>query len=293
VRKWLGHDNMLVLITQYLTYRLHTCPFLRAILIFCFSHHLSFKLNSPYFCTGDFCSSISLALPPSWNPHPLPPPFCSHILSLPSGQSRPLHLVHAPQDEIEALHCQHIARLLLNKPPSSLAEPREFKVHQESPDGPYFFFNRPPSGATTIPVTLLHPIFGEFIDDCETHLPTRQDNSFALKLSTTMSSIYENEETWVEDFCGVLKDFGIVMVPTQVNRKFYTDGDIQYNSHHYRILKGKMEIGSKGAKPLFQAGWYYQYSAKEASVESEGSCHPCLLVYLFGLSITLPSIECC
>ena len=38
-------------------------------------------------------------------------------------------------------------------------------------------WNRPPSASSSIPPTLLHPIFSKFIDDCENYEPTAADNT--------------------------------------------------------------------------------------------------------------------
>lgn len=68
-------------------------------------------------------------------------------------------------------YCQEYAP----KAPSSQGRALNFKRHQAKPDL-MFYCNRPPptSASTTIPVTLLHPVFGQFTDDYATYQPTSQ-----------------------------------------------------------------------------------------------------------------------
>jgi hypothetical protein len=188
----------------------------------------------------------------------------------------------ATEDDIGELRRRRIERLP-NKAPSTLGEPPEFKKYQRASDGPAFYFNRPPSAAGIIPVTLLHPIFGQFVDDCDTHMPTREDNTLVFALSKAMSEFYDNEDSRATEFRDILAAHGIEMRATRIEgTKYQTDGDIQMEFNRYTIAEVKGEIGSKGAEPLIQVGWYYQESTKKAAQDKGGSCLPCLLIYLFG-----------
>ena len=42
-------------------------------------------------------------------------------------------------------------------------------------------------------MTLLHPVFGEFLDDIKTHEPTAEDKKLVLDFSETMADIYAVE----------------------------------------------------------------------------------------------------
>jgi len=50
--------------------------------------------------------------------------------------------------------------------------------------------NCPPSTTPKTPLTLLHPVFGEFLDTCNSGDATAEDHDFALNLSRAMSSFY-------------------------------------------------------------------------------------------------------
>jgi hypothetical protein len=79
------------------------------------------------------------------------------------------------------------------KAPSSGGKAKEFSKRQADVDQT-IYCNRPWGASATIPATLLHPIFGEFIDNCENITPTAQDNSLVPELSTAMSNFYANED---------------------------------------------------------------------------------------------------
>lgn len=201
------------------------------------------------------------------------------------------HIILPNNDKLGELRRALISKLP-RKAPSSLGEPLEFGKYQQGTDGPVFYFNRPPSAAPTTPVTLLHPIFGQFVDDCEAHVPIKEDNAFAFALSTAMSEVYGDEKDRVAKFHEVLANHSIFMSATKFDgTKYGTDGDMQCNGYRYVISEVKLEIGSKGAEPLFQGGWYYQESMKKPSTTSVGSPLPCLLIYLFGSFTALPTLR--
>lgn len=146
-------------------------------------------------------------------------------------------------------------------------------------------WTRPPDGTLPIPVTLLHPIFGQFVDDCGTHEPTSEDNSFVLELSLRMAEFFENEAKRQDAFIKILRGRHIGIVPSSVTG-YITDGDVHVNARRYMILEVKSEVGSKGAEPYCQAILYYieasKDEAKKAFEEDVQFNFPCLIVTLFG-----------
>ena len=44
-----------------------------------------------------------------------------------------------------------------------------------------------------LPLSLLHPIFGEYIDDADTYVPTSDDVQFLLAFMQAMANIYKVE----------------------------------------------------------------------------------------------------
>jgi len=55
-------------------------------------------------------------------------------------------------------------------------------------------WSRPPAADATIPVTLLHPIFRQFVDDCENHQLIQPDNELVLELMAAMSEFFPDEK---------------------------------------------------------------------------------------------------
>ncbi|THH06589.1 hypothetical protein EW145_g3980 [Phellinidium pouzarii] len=66
-------------------------------------------------------------------------------------------------------------------------------------------------------------------------------------------------------------------------KTYSTDGDLRVFDLIYALIEGKLELASTGAEPLFQAAWYYNYSAID---KLNGKFNfPCLIIYLFGAHI--------
>jgi hypothetical protein len=111
-------------------------------------------------------------------------------------------------------------------------------------------WNRPPSAASAIPSTLLHPIFGKFVDDCENHEPTAAVNKLAWTLSAAMSGFFKDEMTRASKFREILQGSDIDASAITIDgTKFITDGDVQSQGFRHAIIEVKNEIGSLGAEP--------------------------------------------
>ena len=117
-------------------------------------------------------------------------------------------------------------------------------------DDPLFYCNRP-SRTSSTPVTLLHPIFGEFVDDCEIYKPTEVDNAFVLDLSTNMSEIYDTEAESAKVFRDLLYQYYCIQLyPADVPGTSYrTDGHASIGPYCFLITEAnaKNEIGSTGS----------------------------------------------
>jgi hypothetical protein len=96
-----------------------------------------------------------------------------------------------------------------------------------------------------------------------------------------MSKFYEKEGPRAEqarkDFGSYDLDFLAAAVGT-----FKTDGDLRWKEFCYAILEYKGEIGSTGAEPLFQAGWYYTAFTRDLLPGNVCSNLPCIILYAFG-----------
>jgi hypothetical protein len=165
--------------------------------------------------------------------------------------------------------------------PSSAAEPTTFLNKQKLPDAA-IYCNRPADPCRTLPLSLLHPVFGTFIDDYCSLVPTNEDKSLAFRLVDVMTPIYNAEKARQKSITKVLNDSGIDMKATKVD-DYTTAGDVSYNLFKYLIAEIKHDIGSKGAEPYMQGCLYYLESTRGEAPKHSSSSLPCLLMLIFGM----------
>ncbi|KAH8924591.1 hypothetical protein BT69DRAFT_1349368 [Atractiella rhizophila] len=165
--------------------------------------------------------------------------------------------------------------------PSTGAEPNVFAKRQSAIKH-QIFCNRPRSATTTNPTTLLHPVFGRFLDDCENYEITAADNAFVMELSSTMSDFYPSEVTRAAAVRELFAEWGVKMVVSHTPGEFVTDGDKLVRKHRCAIMEFKNEISSKGAEPYAQAGLNYFDSTGDHATVFERSPLPCILILVFG-----------
>jgi hypothetical protein len=172
--------------------------------------------------------------------------------------------------------------------PSTLAEPSNYfqaQVRRLSSE-PLWYFSRPPEAAALTPVTLLHPVFGTFLDECMTHVPTRSDNQLVLRLSHEMSQYYTNEERRMSAFRAILESYGLVLEAATIpNTSYRTDGHLRLRGRFVLLVEGKNEFGAKGAEPIFQALSYYS-SMVINSANNSNDRYPMFIIYLVGESLS-------
>ena len=168
------------------------------------------------------------------------------------------------------------------KPPSTAGMAKSFLARQED-DKAKIDCNRPPDAVAVTPVTLLHPVFSQFLDDCQTHEVTADDNTFALELSHAMSKFYEVEKTRAQEIRGVFERWGLCFTESTTDHGYKTHGDLSVNDHRYAIAEFKNEVTSSGAEPYNQAILYYFESTRDTAETLVNTCLPCMIILLFGL----------
>jgi hypothetical protein len=164
--------------------------------------------------------------------------------------------------------------------PSSAAEPKTFLTKQKSPHTA-IYCNRPVDPCRTLLLSLIHPVFGKFIDDCCNLVPSYEDKSLAFSLVNAMTPIYDAEKARQKAITKVLNDSGIYMKATKIN-DYITDGDVSYEVLKYLIAELKNDIGSKGAEPYMQGCLYYLESTRREATKHSSSSLLCLLMLIFG-----------
>ncbi len=185
------------------------------------------------------------------------------------------------------------------RPPEQLAQDRQRFCHQRKPDAPSnggdpknfhnaqkkdtrIPCNRPSSPPTSLPPTLLHPVFGNFIDDAENCIPTADDVQFLHAFVAVMRDIYDEEHKRKETVLKLFRKHGIDAKPTMIG-KYTTDGDMSIGEFRLLIVEFKNEVGSKGAEPFFQAILYYLEATRSLASEYHNSVLPCIIVLIFGV----------
>lgn len=137
-------------------------------------------------------------------------------------------------------------------------------------------------------MTLIHPVFAQFVQDCKTYEPTEVDYKLERKLSREMSRKFPSEKERAAAFRDIMtQDYGI---PLKIGRiaAYTTDGDAREESKHdqkqyiYLITEAKNELGSGGhAEPTFQSSLYYFEYLREFS-DKPPLLGPCLHIIYAG-----------
>ncbi|KAG2052964.1 hypothetical protein BDR06DRAFT_1009092 [Suillus hirtellus] len=126
--------------------------------------------------------------------------------------------------------------------PSAGAKPSAFSMKQDQQE---YLCNHPHRATDPVPITLLEPIFAEFVDDCQKYEPTVYDNDFVLQLSEKMASFYPNELMQMNTFRQVLWDYGIILNASMVgSTRCTTDRHLLSTNGQFvlMIIEGKNEI---------------------------------------------------
>lgn len=164
--------------------------------------------------------------------------------------------------------------------PSSYAHFQTFADLQKKYKQP-ILCHRPP-GASSTPVTLLHPTFGQFVDDCKDERPTSEDFEFILKLSYYMSMFYHIERERAEMFRELITDYcGLTFIACEIDGGYTTDGSLATGKYYYANVEAKVELGS-GGEPLFQTSIYYLNMVRKHAMDYPESVFPCLHIYFAG-----------
>ncbi|TFK63726.1 hypothetical protein BDN72DRAFT_775561, partial [Pluteus cervinus] len=142
---------------------------------------------------------------------------------------------------------------------------------------------RPPGCESLTPLSLLHPIFGEFLDDCQKHEPTVGDAALARDFVTEMGKIHRDELTRQTALKELLDKHNIHTNEIELTNSRYGAG-LTVTSPGGTSAIGEInnDIGSTGAEPLFQASLYYLEATQRKALEVTHSALPCILVLVFG-----------
>ena len=159
-------------------------------------------------------------------------------------------------------------------------KPSCFRLRQCNPDE-WIPCGRPCSFEETIPVMLLHPVFGQFIDDCHTITVTCDEGQLVDCLADVMSELHDDEYTCSQRVTTIFGDYGLHIPTTRLN-KYEVDGQMSINGNLYVIVEFKNEMGSTNSEAFCQAVSYYLEGTRTKVPQYSGSVLPCLLLILCG-----------
>jgi hypothetical protein len=138
-----------------------------------------------------------------------------------------------------------------------------------------------------VPATLLHPVFNEFIDDCNNYCLTKEDSKLVVKLSFKMACLHQLENICQTKFVLILDEYSLKLSDSHIgDSRCTTDSNICISEHLTLLVKFKNEMGSKGAEPVFQSAIYYIRQLKYLEIWKGLNIHspyPCIVMYMIGL----------
>ena len=182
--------------------------------------------------------------------------------------------------------CQWFSAELPLMHPSSLGIHPNFSKFQEKQIP--ITCSRPPAADAPIPITLLHPIFRQFLDNCDNHQLIVEDINLILELMGAMSNFIRDEDAHAAELRDILMRHGIPVITSMITSKghhFRTDGTVAINGHLVVIIEVKEEIGSKGAEPYAQVVLYYSHPTAMKSQEFPKFSFPSLLITVFSQTL--------
>lgn len=114
----------------------------------------------------------------------------------------------------------------------------------DNPDWNKLVLDRP-TETDALPVTLLHHVFGEFVDGCETY------QTIAATLSGGMGGYPAAEDDRGKILKIVSEYLELSITPTAIhNTPYATDGSLVIENNCLVISEAKNEVGSTGAEPF-------------------------------------------
>ena len=165
--------------------------------------------------------------------------------------------------------------------PSAGSKPKDFKKGQEKAP---IFCNRPHDTAKTLPLRLCHPVFGDFMDNCESFKPTLEDKEFLNEFVVAMSNFYDTEKDRQTKILELFRTAGIDLQPNKIiGTDYTTDGSSFLAGHLLSVLvELKNEIGSTKSEPYLQAVLYFLEATRKYVSQYLHSGLPCIILLIFG-----------
>lgn len=146
-------------------------------------------------------------------------------------------------------------------------------------------FDQPYDTAKTLPLCLTHPVFGNFMDECESFKPVPKDKTFLNEFVEAMSKIYDVEKDRQTAILELLRTAGIVVQPNKIIGTDYTTDGSSFSTGHllYVLAELKNEVCSRNCEPYLQAVLYFLESTRKYALQYPNSGLPCIILLIFGM----------
>ncbi|KAI0252313.1 hypothetical protein BJV78DRAFT_1281860 [Lactifluus subvellereus] len=183
-----------------------------------------------------------------------------------------------------------VAKFAALPAPSAAAQPKNFGSYLLGPEQTpqpskvYFLCNRP-INYETIPLVLMHPVFGTFCHQIRTLQPTAGDSDSARILAHEMSGVYKYESGRRERFrswftrtyqCFMETKVGPPTSGTAPQKLPESDGHVLVSNFVTLISECKFEASSTSSDARYQAMMYYVKLFAASKVSQEHLSHSCL-----------------
>lgn len=166
--------------------------------------------------------------------------------------------------------------------PSNLALPSTYR----NLEAEKFAFHRPPL-PQSIPLSLLHRTFGQFVENVKVYEPTATENALVHKLRQSMSIPHNTENDLCASFRDILVEHypEIQLEPANIGAtKYYSDGHCKVREFIILVEEGKLLGTSNHGDPEVQACGYYLTAIRNL-FGKRGDLNdlcPCMIIYIHG-----------
>ena len=170
--------------------------------------------------------------------------------------------------------------------PSSGGQPKIFEEKQAT--DAKILCNRPTGTSPPIPLTLLHPIFAKFVDDCEHSQLSRQINQFTLKLAESMSKFYPDENARTKEFNLLFSELGIDLQTIKITGTGYEMDAGLIKGNKFLLVCGEIKNeAANNVDPFLEAILYYLEQTRAVAATFPSSILPAMILICAGVPLNL------
>lgn len=194
---------------------------------------------------------------------------------------------HKRKASDESEHERYMKRLAKLPCPSDLV-----RSWQQKSSADPLFLNHRPASSKGLPTELLHPIFGNFLDDCRNAVPTSEDYVFTKLVSEEMSAYYPSETARAQKFRELFKKHFTINLNCIEFDGSKTDGTWSPNAEaDFVAMNAEIKKEPGAGNPHIQnVAYYKQYLSEHQNDFVEKIRLPCFLVQVDGPELNISTV---